>query len=178
MEHLVQYIYIISAGLFILSVAPALGWYAYIDARTPAGPADLLSPIPFAGLLTRAGTPVHYPFGLAMNALAGLLDYAALAGIALAVVYCLRNFRRFLQRPEGLVAFAYVALVAFVVAPGAWTEAYSFARVYSPLLLVVGMDGWSTRRLGAAAPLALTVPRIGLQVGGQVLGIVRGLTGI
>ncbi|PWT97943.1 MAG: hypothetical protein C5B51_30340 [Terriglobia bacterium] len=165
------------AVLIALSAAPAFAWFAYIDQRTPVNPAELLSVVPFAGLASRIAAPVQYPFGIAMNTLATVLDYAALAGIAVAVIYCLRHFRRLVQLPEGMVAFAFVALVAFVATPAAWQEAYAFARGYSPLILIVGLDGMSATPFEAAAPLVLTAPRIALQLGGQVLGIVRGLAG-
>jgi multidrug transporter EmrE-like cation transporter len=166
------------ATIFAASALPAFAWFAYINTRTLPNPAELLSPAPFSGILMRMATPVHYPFGFAMNAVATGLDYAALAGIAAAVVYCARYFRRLLKEPYGLVAFAFVALVAFVSTPAAWTEAYAFARGYSPLILLVALDGFRARSIAGAWPLALTAPRIGLQVGGQVLGIARGLTGL
>ena len=167
-----------TATAFGASALPAFAWYAYINTRTPVGPADLLSPVPFAGLLMRVAAPVDYSVGLALNAVATALDYAALAGIAVAVVYCARNFRRLLKEPDGLVAFAFVALVAFVSTPAAWTDAYAFARGYSPLILLVALDGFRADPISAAWPLALTAPRIGLQVGGQMLGIARGLAGL
>ncbi len=166
------------AAVFAASVVPAFAWYAFVNSRTSPGPADLLSPIPFAGILTRVANPVDYPFGFALKALATALDYAALAGIAVAVVYCARKFRRLVQEPEGMVAIAFVALVAFVSTPAAWSEAYAFARGYSPLVLLVGVYGFRARSLAAGAPVALTVPRIGLQLGGQVVGIVRGFAGL
>jgi hypothetical protein len=166
------------AVAFAAAALPAFAWYGYINTRTPPNPAELLSPVPFSGLLMRLATPGHYPWGFAMTALVTGLDYAALAGIAIAVVYCARNFRRLLKEPYGLVAFAFVALVAFVSTPAAWVEAYAFARGYSPLILLVALDGFHARSIAGAWPLALTAPRIGIQVvgvGGQVLGIIRGL---
>ena len=166
------------AFAFALSAAPAVAWYAYVNARTPASPSDVLSFIPFAGILTRLATPVHYPFGVAMNALTGVLDYAALAGIVVAVVYCAANRRRLAKEPDGLVAFAFVALAAWLSWRPVWEEAYAFARVYSPLILLLALDGLRARSFLGALPLLLTAPRIGLEMGGQVLGIARGLTGL
>jgi len=166
------------AFAFALSAAPAVAWYAYVNARTPASPSDVLSFIPFAGILTRLATPVHYPFGVAMNALTGVLDYAALAGIVVAVVYCAANRRRLAKEPDGLVAFAFVALAAWLSWRPVWEEAYAFARVYSPLILLLALDGLRARSFLGALPLILTAPGIGLEMGGQVLGIARGLTGL
>ena len=162
-----------------ISALPALAWYVYIGIHTiPSGPADLLSPLPFAGLLTRLGHPVAYRFGFAITAAATVLDYAAVAGIVAAIAYCCAHWRRLIRQPEGAVAFFFVALVAVVSSAAVWEHPYAFARGYSPLLLIVGLDGFRSRSLAAALPLALTVPRVGLEMGPQLVGIVRGILGL
>src|SRR5579864_542536 len=67
------------AVAFAASAAPAFAWYAYINTRTSPNPAELLSPVPFSGLLIRVATPGHYPWGFAMKALVTGFDYEALA---------------------------------------------------------------------------------------------------
>jgi len=160
-----------------LALVPALAWYSYVAAHTPASdPERLLSPIPFAGIVTRALHPAHYPFGLALNALAAILDYAALAGLVAALVYCVVHRRRLARQPDGLMAFAFAALVVFTAHGGVWQDAYAFARGYSPLLLLVALDGAGSRPT-AALPIALTAPRIALQLSKQALGVIRGIAG-
>jgi len=167
------------AAAMALSIVPALAWYLYVGWHTaPTGPDGLVSAIPFAGILTRIMHPVPYHFEFAVNALATVLDYAALAGIVAATVYCGVHWRRLLRQPDGAVAFAFVALVAVVSSPEVWGHAYAFARGYSPLLFLVGLDGFRSRSPAAALPLALTAPRIGLEMGRQLVGVLRGITGL
>ena len=167
-----------AAGMAV-SVVPALAWYLYVVLHTaPVGTGGLVSAIPFAGILTRLLHPVPYRFFFAANALATVLDYAALAGIVAAIVYCGVYWRRLLRQPEGVAAFAFVALVAVVSSPEVWEHAYGFARGFSPLLLLVGLDGFRSRSPSAALPVALTAPRIGLEMGLQLVGVVRGVLGL
>ena len=167
------------AAAMAVSVVPALAWYLYIGLHTtPTGPDDLVSAIPFAGILTRLGHPVAYRFGFAVNALATVLDYAAVAGIVAAIVYCGVGWRRLVRQPDGVIAFLFVALVAVVSSPSVWEHPYAFARGFSPLLLIVGLDGFRSRSLVAALPVALTAPRIGLEMGPQLIGVVRGVLGL
>jgi len=107
-----------------------------------------------------------------------LLDYAALAGILAAVVYCALHWRRLMHEPDGAIAFAFIALAAVAFDSELWWHAYAFGRFCSPLLLVVGLDGFRSRSTAAALPAALSAPRIGLEMGLQAVGILRGLLGL
>jgi hypothetical protein len=159
-----------------LAAAPAFAWYGWVNSRTAPVLGDLLSFVPFAGLVERFATPYPYQFSSAVNITATVLDYAALAGIVAAVAYCAVRARKLAEVPEGFVAFAFVALVAAVSTPAVWVEAYAFTRGYSPLILLVGLDGFRARSWAAALPLALTAPRIGLELGGQIVAVAHGLT--
>lgn len=163
------------AALMTISAIPTFAWYLWIAQRLPTHGAELLSPIPFLGLVRRILTPNSYAFGPMVNLLATVLDYAALAGIIVAVFYCAIRVRDFRDRPEGYVAFAFVALVAVVSTPAVWVETYSFTRGFSPLILLVGFDALRRRAPWGALPLVLTAPRVGLQIGSQILDVVRGL---
>ncbi len=167
------------AALLAVSIVPALAWYLYVASHARSwAPGDLLSAIPFAGLLYRLVHPIHYPFGFAVNALATVLDYAALAGVIAAIAYCGIEWRRLSRQPDGLVAFAFVALIACVWSQDVWGHAYGYARAFSPLLLLAGLDGFRSRLAMAALPLALAAPRIGLEMGSQILRVVRGVLGV
>jgi hypothetical protein len=162
-----------------MSIVPAVAWYLYIGLHTaPAGPDDLVSAIPFAGIVSRLGHPVAYRFGFAMNALVTILDYAAVAGMVAAIVYCAANWRRLARQADGAIAFLFVALIAVVSSPAVWEHAYAFARGYSPLLLIVALDEFRSRSRLAVLPVAMIAPRIALEMAPQFLGIVRGITGL
>ncbi len=81
------------------------------------------------------------------------------------------------RRPEGFIAFAFVAMAAALSAPAVWVEAYAFARAFTPLLLVVGLDALRARSWLGLLPLALTAPRVGLQYAVPAVHILRRLLG-
>jgi hypothetical protein len=160
------------------SLLPTGAWYLYINTRTSAATLDLLSPIPFLAFARRLVTPYPYAFGTVVNVTATILDYAALAGMLVAALYCAIHWRWLFGEPEGLMAFAFLALLATVASPSVWIEAYAFARGYSPLLLLVALDGFRTRSALAIVPVALIAPRIGMQIGPQIANVARGLLGV
>lgn len=164
---------------FAGSAVPAFAWYAWVATRTtPGAPAGLLSAFPFGGLLTRLVSPALYHSGWAIGTLATVLDYAALAGIIHAVVYTVLHWHRLSREAGGWIAFASVGLIAAVSTQAVWEEAYAFARGFSPLLLIVWLDGFGTRRPATGVPLVLTAPRIGLQIGSQITNVARGILGL
>jgi hypothetical protein len=167
------------ATIMAMSAIPAFGWYAYVNSRTAAVDVNHLSLVPFVGILNRLAAPLPYQYGTAMYVAVTALDYAALVGIVAAVFYCGLHARRFLREASGFIAFAFVVLVA-VVSPSAsdWGEAYGFARLHSPLILLVGMDGLRTRSQLAFLPLVLTAPRIGLRLGPQIVHALHALLGV
>lgn len=73
------------------------------------------------------------------------------------------------------MALSYAALAVFTAHPSIWAEVFAFGRVFSPLIVLVGLDGFRTRSAAAVLPLALTAPRIGLQIAPQLLAIARAL---
>jgi hypothetical protein len=82
------------------------------------------------------------------------------------------------RRPEGFIALAFVGSVAAISHPEVWVEAYAFTRVFSPLILVAGLDAMRTKSWTGALPLALIAPRIGMPIAwqlGRALGSFLGL---
>jgi hypothetical protein len=105
------------AGLMAIAPIPAVAWYAWLAERTPHVHIGLATYIPFAGLFHRLVTPYPYAFSPAVNFTATFLDYAALAGMAIAVWYPMVHARELCKRPEGLIALAFVELLAAVSQP-------------------------------------------------------------
>jgi len=103
-----------------------------------------------------------------VNLTATILDYAALGGIAIAVLYTIVRASDFCKRPEGFIALAFVVSVAAISHPEVWVDAYAFARVFSPLILVAGLDALSTRSYAGFLPLLLIAPRVGLPIASQM----------
>jgi hypothetical protein len=56
-----------------------------------------------------------------------------------------------------------------------WRQVYDYARVYTPVLVFLALYGLSKRAGWAFAPLLLILPRLGMQLVPQVLGVARGI---
>ena len=70
----------------------------------------------------------------------------------------------------------YGLLVIFVGIPRVWSEAYAFGRVFSPLLIFLGLQAISARSRWLLLPLGLVTLRVAAQLAAQLVGIVAGLT--
>jgi hypothetical protein len=112
--------------------------------------------------------------------LAQSLDAMALTGIILAAVAAVLLLRVRPPNANKLAAVCFAALVAGITSPHFWDSCYSFARVFSPLLLLIGEEAMTSRlRRGwcwiAVLSTGLVDSRVALDLGKQALGIVRGL---
>lgn len=167
-----------------LSVVPYLGWMWFVHERARPDPNWWFSYAPFWGMLRRTLNPVAYPVDSGKAAAAAVLDYLAVLGVWLALwlTWRLLKSRRLLKSKEPgpleAAALVFAASVAFLGTPLVWSEAYAFSRVLSPLLLWLAMDGLRAGNLWGAAPLALILPRIVVQLSTHLPGIARGLLGI
>ena len=93
----------------------------------------------------------------------------------LAVVLAVQMALRGRTGPIDFSIYLFAMIAVFVSAPEAWADAYAFARRLTPLAMLEAMDGIPQRRWISALPLLLLIPRVGLQFGPQVLGIVTSL---
>ncbi len=130
--------------------------------------------LPLGGFVTRLLGPAAYPFPPALWWLATALDYAALAGMLAAFALSLRLLVRRDFSAGALAALLFTLLGVFLTFP-VWDHAYAFGRAFSPLLVLLAMAGFASRSWWMAAPLAMVFPRVALQLGGQALGVLRGL---
>jgi hypothetical protein len=174
------------AGMLFTSVAaiPAIVWNSYIAARAGVAPTPprVLGWVPMAGFIHRLTRPVSYNLSPGLNALAISLDYAALAGIALAVALAIRlairNVRREQWTALSSAIFAFALAVVFLSGRAEWADAYAFGRIFAPLLLLIAMHNLSERSGSLAwlglAPTLLVDARVALNFGKQAVGIVHG----
>ncbi len=142
---------------------PALAWWTYVHSRTVADGTGWLSAFPFGGLIAQTFAGAAWPGGTPGLRVAAALDYAALAGIWLALGLAAYVVWK---RRWGLVELTAVVFAASAAALGKadiWQSAYAAGRIMSPLLVVLGVIALRDRRLTFAAPLALILPRIAFQ---------------
>lgn len=163
-----------AALVFATSAIPAIAWYAFVQSHTvPYDSSRWFAPIPFGGVIDRMVHPVDYPFLPIVKWLADIFDECALAGVTLAFLLSLRPPREF-PKPLALAALL-ITLSGITLGKPFWGDVFAFGRVFSPLLVLIGLRSFSTRSWWTALPVALTDPRIGLQLGYRVFQIARTL---
>lgn len=158
---------------------PAFAWYLYLSKR--AAPSDLpgyFDWIPLAGFVQRITHPVVYSISPLKDALATALDYVALAAVAITLILAARLAmeRRWDAWASGLYALAAAAIM--VRSRSVWEDAYAFGRVLTPLMLLTGLEYFAGRPWLAFAPMLLVDARISLNLWSQVVGVLRGITGL
>lgn len=175
------------ALLWSTSCLPALGWYLFLNRHlhlstvAPGVPGWVFRRLG-PGILGRLVHPVPYPFPRSAELLAQSLDVLALAGIILACIVAILLLRVRPLNPSLLAALCFAALVAAMTTPRFWDHCFNFARVFSPLLLLIVTEAIASpwRRNWwwlAVVPTGLVDPRVALELGSQSLGIARGLLG-
>jgi hypothetical protein len=165
------------AALFATSAVPTLGWYAFVQSRTSGySSAGWFTPVPLAGLIREMSHPVHYPSAPAVALATDALDELALAGMLLGFIVAFWLIGQKWPHPLQF-AVILIALGGLNFDQPFWIEAYSFGRVLSPLLVLIALFACQSRWWITLLPLAMIVPRIGLQMGGQVVKVAHGLFG-
>lgn len=159
------------AGVFLLSAAPAIAWYSYVQVKTQALSYGF-GMVPFSVLWRVLAHPWNYPPGTPFVDAVVAADYLALAGVLLAFGLALLWFMRAPTDPLCIVA----ALFATTVALFQWQSVYDFGRVYSPLLLCLTAIGAEQRNPWLLLPIAMLLPRIAIQLAPQAIGVLHWLT--
>ena len=165
------------AILFSTASLPAAAWYAFVIARTAPYVNDGRMALPFTGVLDRFLHPMTYPFAPVVNLVLHSLDYLAAAGVALAFLLAWHAARKSAFNPIGLAVLLFTALGLIIWRPGDWLEAFDYGRILSPLLVFLALGALDRPSWTSLAPLAMVLPRFGLQMLSQVFGVLRGLAG-
>jgi hypothetical protein len=161
-----------TAVAFLLSASPAVAWYGYVQAKT-SGRSYSPSLIPFSSIVRAFGHPSSYPLGTPLvDAVVGA-DYLALAGVLLGFGLALLWFARAPSDPIRVTAalFAMMALLFYIA--GQWENVYTFGRIYTPMLLCLAAIGAARRNPWLLLPVAMTLPRIAIQLAPQALGVMH-----
>ena len=168
-----------SRGLTAAAVVSALPWLVwvagFVHPRTRPDPFFWLSLYPFQGIFERT---LQLPSQLLtgdVGAWAAAFDYVAVWGMWLALAQAVVLLRSGKLDPVKLAMATYALLVIFVGSQRVWSEAYAFGRVFSPLLIFLGLQAIRARSRWLLLPLGLVALRVAAQLATQLLGIVAGL---
>jgi hypothetical protein len=158
-------------ALTLAAALPFLLWVVFVFTHTSRDATPWLS-WPLAGIVHRT---LHPPYAITGRwvAVAAVLDYAALAGMWLALIL---TAGLALKRRAGIIeycAYAFAAGAVWLGKEDIWFGAYEFGRTMSPLLLLLLLLALRDRKPPFALPLVLVLPRIALQLQPQLLGILH-----
>lgn len=165
------------AAVFATAALPAAAWFVRISATTQPDQTTWLRAWPLAGFAERILHPYPNHFTWAANLAATLLDYAALAGMGLAIVWAVMLVRARLAEPASIAILGFWAMAVFAGPSEVWSEAYAFGRVFSPLLVLLAWAAIPQRQWAMALPLLLVAPRVMLQMAPEALRVVKGMMG-
>ena len=165
------------AAVFATAALPAMVWVTMVSTRTAPDHLPWMNLWPLAGYADRILHPAMYAFAAPVAFVATALDYAALAGIGWAIAWAAILAWRKSTRAAAIPILAFAVSAAFLNIREVWADAYAFARVLTPLLLLLAMAGIRQRRWTMALPLLLVVPRIALQIAPETARAVKALLG-
>jgi hypothetical protein len=151
------------ALIFATSAIPAFAWYVFVQSHTQSYPTgDWFTAWPLSAAVARMFHPIHYPFIPAVKWSAAVLDEFALAGTLLAFVFSFRWTRGYPVAPT--LAGLLITLTGLNLGTPFWADAFSFGRVFSPLLVLLALQAGVTRSWLPLLPAILIAPRIALQL--------------
>ena len=173
-------------ALWASAALPMFIWYFLLSRIFPVK-SHYGAPVWFAnkvgpGLFYHLFQPPRYPLPPALETVARFADALALAAILLACVLAILLVLR--SRPTGPLAISallFAALVFALTDRQYWTDVNGYARVLSPLLLLVALPSIANESRPAfpwwlgLAPSIVVDLRLGLQFASPIGGVLRGL---
>jgi hypothetical protein len=162
-------------AVFATAAAPTLAWYVFVNSRTLPYAGGVVVSLPFSGVANRLTHPMDYAGSALIVALIRSMDFLAAAGVLLAMVLAIRFIWRRRPDPVHLAISLFALLGILVWRPNDWLEALDYARILSPLLFFEALAGLEGPLLPALAPLCMVLPRFGVQMGSQALGVLKGI---
>ena len=165
------------AILFSTAAIPAGVWYIFVQFHTTPHNTEFVSLAVFTGIFDRVLNPYPYPATIPgiIVGIARSLDLLALAGIAGALLWAFYRASHRVWAPVTVAIYLFAILTMTLAKGDPWTEVYAFGRTLTPLVLLSALDGLT---IGSVIPMFCMLaldPRIGLQVGGQILNVARGI---
>jgi hypothetical protein len=178
----------IRSAMWATAALPALAWYAFLFLNLHAVRITSGFPTYFhirwsLGIIGQMFRPQRYNnLSAVLETLARSLDSVALIGIVCALIAGIVLVG---TRPLDLISmtcFVHTVLGIAMASRLVWFDCYGYGRVMSPMLILIALQALASKRPVKAwwwmlLPVPLVDLRLGLQLGPQALGIVRGLLG-
>jgi hypothetical protein len=171
------------AVIWASTALPAFVWYLFIrpslPGRTHFGVPTWVARELGPGIFHRIHQPPHYPLSPLLDTIARWGDVISLTAILLASLLAILILRARPLDPVAIAAALFVALVFLLTSANYWNDVNGYARVFSPLLLLValgsmagagGMPWWT-----GLVPAILVDLRLSMEFTSAAGGVVRGL---
>lgn len=163
------------AAVFSTALLPAAAWYWLVAWHT-APDARRMSPgLPLAGYLHHLLNPTSYPLGPQVALVATVLDYVALASVALAIFWALVLLRRKAVTPVAIAIYGFAVLAVFLPTGDFWFDPVGFGRVLTPLFLILTLESLRERRPAMALPMLMVAPRIAAQLAAIAIRVAKAM---
>ena len=177
----------VQSAIWATACLPALAWYwfLYLNLQTVhnvGGIPQFLYRRLGLGIIGAILHPQPYALSATLEAIVRSFDAVALLAIVCALVAGIILVRTRPLSPISIAAFLYAALAIMLISSRYWFHCYGYARVFSPLLILIALQATASNQPVKAwwwmlLPAPLVDLRIGLELGPQVLGVFRGLLG-
>ncbi len=164
-----------NALLIACSALPAMGWFVYLNRLERSPVTSYGGWIPLGGFMERVAHPAVYELSGFKAVSAQAFDYAALAGIALALALAARAAVRREWSPATSAMYAMALAAVFLHSRSVWEDVYAFGRVLTPLLLLAAIVHWRKNLWLALTPVLLVDSRVALNLISQIQGVGRAL---
>lgn len=163
------------AAAFLTSALPAAAWFWWVARHTSPEGTPWFHDLPLAGYLHQLLHPNSYPLGSSAALAVVILDYAALAGVALAGFYALRSLRRKTLSPDTIAIVCFAALACLLPSGDFWSDPDGYGRILTPLVLLLALEALRRRQAAMALPMLLVSARLAVQFAGLAVRMVKGL---
>jgi hypothetical protein len=174
---------LVRAVIWASAVLPGLVWHVFI-LRVLPGKTHFGAPTWFAsklgpGIFQAILQPPHYPLPRLLDTIARSGDAIALTAILLASLMAILLLRMHPLNPPAIAAALFVALVIVLTDPVYWVDINEYARVFSPLLLLVALGTMAGQGRvpwwAGLVPVILVDLRLSMEFASAAGGVVRGL---
>ena len=174
------------SAIWASAILPTLAWYGFVHSRLP-GRSDYGVPRWFLTgqyptLFSFIVHPPRYPLPPLPEAFTRSLDAVALAAMLGAFFIAVFGVRTRLTNPLAISALLFAAVgIALIGHPTYWADCNEYARVFSPLLILIALPSLAHPRnrisvwLTALLPAILMDLRLGIQFVAPIGGVLRGL---
>ena len=175
------------SAIWATTCLPALGWALYLPQRFPvvrniSGVPPFLYRRLGLGIFGAILRPAHYHLSAMLETIARSLDVVSLIAVVGALIGAILLLRSRPLNPISITAVLYAALVIVLNNSRYWLLCFGYARVFSPLLVLVALQAMASKHSvktwwWMVLPAPLVDLRVGLQLGEQIAGVFRGLLG-